>query len=172
MITSLTVVATTLGYMIVSDTATTEAITRATPDVEPVVEVIELEETDVEEVPPAFYELSDYERNVVEAMVMGEAGGESYTGKLLVAQCILNAALKDNIPPSKVRVRYKYSGWNENPSDDVKNAVSEVFDYGYQVTEEPILYFYAPEYVYSAWHENQRHVITEGGHKFFALWEG
>lgn len=154
-----------------SDVETTEAVTRPTPVAEPVVEVIELVETDVEEVPPAFYELSDYERGVVEAMVMGEAGGESYTGQLLVAQCILNAALKDNIPPSEVRTRYKYSGWNENPSDDVKNAVSEVFDYGYQVTEEPILYFYAPKRCTSAWHESQRHVITEGGHKFFALWE-
>lgn len=164
-----------LGYLIVINTPTTEATTEPT-DIEDSVsentENVEVEiEEEVEEVTPVFYELSDHERWVVEAMVMGEAEGESYTGKLLVAQCILNAALKDDIPPSEVRIRYKYSGWNENPSEDVKNAVSEVFDYGYKVTEEPILYFYAPKWCTSAWHETQRHVITEGGHKFFALWE-
>ena len=164
-----------LGYLIVINTPTTDAITQPTTTVDSVskaTEIVEVEiEEPMEEVAPVFYELSDHERWVVEAMVMGEAEGESYTGKLLVAQCILNAALKDNISPSEVRIRYKYSGWNENPSDDVKNAVSEVFDYGYQVTEEPILYFYAPKRCTSAWHETQRHVITEGGHKFFALWE-
>ena len=160
-----------LGYLIVIDTTTTDAVTQETiDDVVPKDEIIEEMGTE-EEVHTVEYELSDYERFVVEAMVMGEAEGESYTGKLLVAQCILNAAIKDNIPPSVVRTKYKYSGWNENPSDDVKNAVSEVFDYGYKVTEEPILYFYAPRWCTSAWHETQRHIITEGGHKFFAQWE-
>lgn len=159
-----------LGYLIVIDTTTTDAITQDIDDVvseDEIIEEVEIEE----EIQPVAYELSDYERHVVESMVMGEAEGESYNGKLLVAQCILNAAIKDNIPPSVVRTKYKYSGWNENPNDDVKNAVSEVFDYGYKVTEEPILYFYAPRWCTSAWHETQRHVITEGGHKFFALWE-
>lgn len=165
-------IATILGYLVVVSTTTTDAITQATTDVVSKATIIEEVETEEEEeVRPVAYELSDYERHVVESMVMGEAEGESYTGKLLVAQCILNAAVKNDIPPSVVRTKYKYSGWNENPNDDVKNAVSEVFDYGYKVTEEPILYFYAPKYVYSAWHETQRHVITEGGHKFFALWE-
>lgn len=164
-----------LGYLIVINTPTTEATTKPT-DIEDSVsentENVEVEiEEEVEEVTPMFYELSDHERWVVEAMVMGEAGGESYTGKLLVAQCILNAAVMDDIPPSEVRTKYKYSGWNENISDDVKNAVSEVFDYGYTVVEEPILYFYSPKNVYSAWHETQKHIITEGGHKFFAEWE-
>lgn len=150
-----------------TDVITTPAV-EVTDELENVVE-IEPENIEVEFEP--VHELSDYERWVVEAMVMGEAEGESYTGKLLVAQCILNAMLKDDILPSEVRTKYKYSGWNENPSDDVKNAVSEVFDYGYQVTEEPILYFYAPRWCTSAWHETQRFVIEEGGHKFFAQWE-
>ena len=49
--------------------------------------------------------------------------------------------------------------------------MSEVFDYGYKLTSEPILYFYSPNRVTSDWHETQRHIITEGGHKFFATWE-
>lgn len=117
------------------------------------------------------FELTPAERQIVENIVMGEAEGESYNGKVLVAQCILNACLKDDIQPSEVRSKYKYSGWKENPSDDVKKAVAAVFDDGYKVTDEAILYFYAPKYTKSKWHETQRYILTEGGHKFFAEWD-
>ena len=117
------------------------------------------------------FELSEYERWVVECMVMGESGGEPYDGQVLVAQCILNACRKEGILPSEVRVEYKYSGWNEQPTDSVKQAVSAVFDDGYTVTDEPILYFYAPRWCNSKWHETQRFVIEVGGHRFFTEWE-
>lgn len=153
-----------------------ELVTDATEQVEdaisePTIIVEEVIEEEIEEVKEVVFELSEYERWVVECMVMGEAGGESYTGKILVAQCILNACLREDIQPSKVRTRYKYSGWNENVNDDVKAAVSAVFDDGYKAVGDTILYFYAPKYVHSAWHETQRFVIEEGGHRFFALWE-
>lgn len=122
------------------------------------------------ELDPVF-ELSDYERWVVECMVMGEAEGESWDGKVLVAQCILNACLKDGIQPSEVRIKYKYSGWNEEPNREVSDVVTAVFDNGHKVTEEPILYFYAPNHSQGKFHETQCHVITEGGHKFFKEWE-
>lgn len=115
-----------------------------------------------------YFELSEEERIIVECIVMGEAGNESYKGQVLVAQCILNACIKDNLKPSVVRNKYKYSGWKTNPNDSVKKAVKEVFDNGYKVTNEFILYFYAPKYCTSNWHESQRYVLTEGGHRFFA----
>lgn len=121
--------------------------------------------------PEPFYDLSNEQRTIVENIVMGESGGESYFGQRLVAYCILNACLKDNISPSEVRVKYKYSGWNENPTDSVKEAVSSVFDDGDLPSDEQILYFYAPKWTKSAWHESQRYILTEGGHKFFAEWE-
>lgn len=129
--------------------------------IEEVAEVVEVEPT---------YSLSDYERWVVECIVMGESGAESYTGQMLVAQCILNGCLKEGIAPSQLRVKYQYSGWNENVSESVKEAVEAVFVNGEVVTEEFILYFYAPKYGTSSWHESQKWVITEGGHKFFAGW--
>ena len=119
---------------------------------------------------PIFH-LTDYERWVVECIVMGESGGEPYEGQVLVAQCILNACLKDDIQPSEVRKKYKYSGWKENPTDSIKKAVSAVFDEGYKITDEFILYFYAPKICNSQWHETQCHVITIGGHKFFKEWD-
>ena len=158
-----------MGLKIIVDTTTDkveDVVSEPTIIVEEVVEV-EIKE----EVKEVAFELSEYERWVVECMVMGEAGGESYKGKILVAQCILNACLREDIQPSKVRTRYKYSGWKEDVSEEVRAAVSEVFDDGYKAVDEPILYFYAPKYVHSAWHETQRFIIEEGGHKFFALWE-
>jgi hypothetical protein len=165
--TILLIVSILLGYKITVNTTASYAL-EVVDEPTPTPIVVEVEN---EYVFHPYYELSDDERHVVESMVMGEAEGESYTGKLLVAQCILNASLKEGLPPSQIRVEYKYSGWNENPDDDVKNAVSEIFDYGYKVVDEEILYFYAPKRVDSTWHESLKHVITEGGHKFFALWE-
>lgn len=120
----------------------------------------------VEEQPP-YFELSEYERWVVECIVMGEAGGEPWDGQRLVAQCILNACLRDGIQPSEVRSKYKYAGWNDSPSEEVRSAVSAVFDDGNVVIDEPILWFYAPARCESKWHETQVHIITVGGHKFF-----
>jgi spore germination cell wall hydrolase CwlJ-like protein len=118
---------------------------------------------------PIFY-LSDYERWVAECIVMGEAGGEPNDGQVLVAQCLLNACLKEGLQPSEVRIEYQYSGWNNNPSDGVKDAVIAVFDNGYKVTDEFILYFYAPKYASGSWHETQRFVAEVGGHRFFTEW--
>lgn len=116
-----------------------------------------------------FY-LSDYERSVVECIVMGEAGGETHEGQVLVAQCLLNACLKENLQPSEIRRRYQYSGWNSNPSESVKNAVSAVFDDGYKATGEFILYFYSTKYGQGQWHETQKFVCEVGDHRFFAEW--
>lgn len=112
--------------------------------------------------------LSESERKVVECIVQGEAGGEDYIGKCLVAQCLFNSCEKNNITPSQVRKQLKYSGWNTNVSDETRLAVREVFDNGYQVVAEPIMYFYAPKLCKGKWHETQVFVIEHGCHKFFA----
>jgi spore germination cell wall hydrolase CwlJ-like protein len=161
-------------------TVETEPIVKTEPTVEtePIEEIEEtivaeeetvVTETEPVEIEPFFY-LSDYERQVVECMVMGESGAEPYEGQVLVAQCILNACIKEGIQPSRVRTKYQYGGWHKNPSDSVKKAVSEVFDNGYKITEEFILYFYAPKYSSGRWHETQKFIIQVGGHKFFAEW--
>ena len=114
------------------------------------------------------FSLSDYQRRVVEYIVTGESIGEPYDGQVAVAQCVLNACLKDGIQPSEVRTKYKYSGWNTNPTESVKKAVSAVFDDGYKITDKYILYFYAPKYSKGSWHETQQFVMEIGGHRFFA----
>ena len=89
--------------------------------------------------PAVRYPLTDAERDVVERVVMAEAGGESFEGQMLVA-----------------------------PTQRVKDAVAAVFDRGETVVDEPTLYFYNPALVTSDFHESQIFVIEEGGHRFFA----
>jgi hypothetical protein len=117
---------------------------------------------------PVRYSLTEAERDLIERVVMAESGGESYKGQMLVAQCILNACEIDCIRPAKVVKKYAYAKARPEPSDSVKRAVSAVFDKGEQVTDEPIVYFYAPRIVKSEFHESQIFCVEEGGHRFFA----
>ena len=116
------------------------------------------------------YNLSDADRETLWHIVQGEAGGESYEGKLWVATCLLNAMRKDNMSAEEVRVAYQYAGWAETVSDDTKKAVSQVFDFG-DATHDSVLWFYAPKLCASAWHESQKFVAEIGGHRFFSPWE-
>lgn len=121
----------------------------------------------VEEQPAPRYALTDAERDVVERVVMAEAGGEPFEGQMLVAQCILNAAEKSGTAPSEAVVAYKYTTRRPEPTQSVRDAVAAVFDDGETVTDEPVLYFYNPALVRSDFHESQIFVIEVGGHRFF-----
>ena len=117
--------------------------------------------------PPVFYELTDEQRTLIEEVVSAESRGEPYEGQVAVAQCILNACLKHDIPPERAIVKYKYTTYRAEPTDSVEKAVAAVFDRGEGVTDEPIIYFYAPELVTSEFHESQDFVIEIGCHRFF-----
>lgn len=136
------------------------------------VEVIEKKEVQIVEQakeiePVAFFYLSDEERYITECVVIGEAGAESYEGQVLVAQCILNGCLKEDVQPSELRKLYKYAGFKKNSTESVKKAVSAVFDDGFKITDEPILYFYAPKICKSKWHESQCFVLELENQRFF-----
>lgn len=124
----------------------------------------------------SFFEISKEEKEIICGIVAGEAKGESVEGKMAVAQCICNAMLKDGLSAIEVKNQYKYSGWdselkNTNPElwSEIENAVNRVFDNGEVVSDKPILFFYAPKYVKSRWHETLSHAVTIGGHRFFYL---
>lgn len=116
----------------------------------------------------ARYELSAAERDVIERVVMAEAGGEGYEGQKLIAKCILNSAEKLNILPSEVVVVLQYTKARPEPSDEVRQAVSAVFDIGERVIDDLIMYFYNPDKCESVWHETQIFVVEHGGHRFFS----
>lgn len=132
-------------------------------------------------VPEYFFYLSDYERWLVESIVAGEAGIETYQGKVAVANCILNACLLENKRPEEIQTMYGYAGWkpieefeseclvaygNTNLADEVRDAVSQVFDNG-EILNNEILWFCSG---YSSWHESQRFIFEIGNHRFFGSW--
>ena len=121
-----------------------------------------------EPTPAPRFELSAAERDVVERVVMAEAGGESFEGQMLVAQCILNACEIDAERPEVVVVLYQYAKARPEPTQSVRDAVAAVFDRGETAVNAPILYFYNPAKTTSRWHETQDFVIEVGGHRFFA----
>lgn len=116
------------------------------------------------------YQLTTRERQLIEKVVMAEAGGESYDGQRAVAQCILNAAERDGIRPDKAIKKYKYTSRRKTPTESVKKAVSAVFDNGEMPINDTPLWFYAPAVCRSKWHESMRFVGEIGGHRFFAEW--
>lgn len=151
-------------------------------NVEPVVEVepepvCEIE-NDIIEFEP-YYLITNDDRYVIEHIVAGEAGHEPLLGKMAVAQCILNAMKQDGLTASEVREVYQYSGWTKEnfetnyPEDwaEVQQAVWCVFDNGEKVTEENILWFYAPKYSSGSWHNTQKFVIEISNHRFYAPWD-
>lgn len=115
---------------------------------------------------PFYYEITADDRYTLECIVQGEAGGESYEGKLWVATCLLNAMQKDGLTAAEARVAYQYAGWSENVSDEAIKAVSAVFDDG-ETTHDTVLWFYAPKLCNGSWHETQEFVAEIGGHRFF-----
>ena len=138
----------------------------------------QIEESKSDSVYEPPFHLTEYETWFVECVVGGEAAGEPYKGKLAVAQCYFDAMLKDGLSATEVKSIYGYSGWNENLDkqdpkayDEVKNAVADIFYGGKFVTDKPILYFYAPRWCTSDWHEAQEYWKTVGGHKLFYLAE-
>ena len=120
-----------------------------------------------EVVEESYFPLTDEERDLVERVVMAEAGAEPYVGQLAVAQCILNVSQLRGLPPAQVVVALKYTKARPEPTESVKQAVSAVFDDGLTVLDKDVVYFYAPAMVTSTWHESQEYATTIGGHRFF-----
>lgn len=125
-------------------------------------------EEQTEQVPEKRYYLTADERELICEVVMAESGTEPYAGKIAVSQCILNACEQTGKRPAEIVTEYGYTARRVKPSAEVEKAVSAVFDDGETVTDAEILYFYAPELVYSKWHESQTYICTIGGHRFFA----
>ena len=124
-------------------------------------------DTNAGHIEPVRYELTNIERELVEQVVMAESGNQPYIGQMAVAQCLLNDSERSGIRPTEAVIEYQYTSERVEPSESVRNAVAAVFDRGEVVTEETILWFYAPKWCKGKFHETQTHVITEGGHKFF-----
>lgn len=117
-------------------------------------------------------ELSDYDRDVLEHLVMGEAGGQGFIGCCLVAQAIKDTLITDGYPSvDAVRTGNGYAASLDNvPNQDVLDAIEYVFDNGGAAVQHRVIYFYAPNICTSAFHESQNFVVQYDGHRFFDRW--
>ncbi len=116
--------------------------------------------------------LTAYDRDVLEHLVMGEAGGEGYIGACLVAQTIRDTLLEDGYSSVEaVRIGCSYYGSLYNtPNEDVLNAVKFIFDEGGSAVQHSLHYFYAPAVCTSGFHESQEFVVEHNNHRFFDRW--
>ena len=128
-------------------------------------------EPEPEPEPAPRYDATPAELDTVARVVHSEAVGEGFDGMALVAQCVLNTAEATGKRPDEVVLEPKqYAAPAAKASEEAKAAVEAVFLDGYQVTTEPIRFFYAPAHCYSSWHENKlEYVGTWGGHRFFKV---
>lgn len=114
--------------------------------------------------------LAPEDRELLEHLVMGEAGAESVEAAALVAQAIRDTMVyKGFNSVSEVRQALKYSGnINNEPTQDVKDGVSLIFDQGGMAVKHTIFYFYNPAKCSSSFHESQKFIIEFGGHRYFS----
>lgn len=124
---------------------------------------------------PSKYKLTDEERDLVERVIMKEVSGNSRIDALAVAQCIYDRVTMwggtvEEIIFAKnafADPTYKYE-----PTQIIKDAVSDVFDDGERLTVEPLLYFYATRTANpNGFHETQRCLIETKLHRYFGPWE-
>lgn len=108
------------------------------------------------------------DRDLVERIVMAEAGAEPYPGIVAVAQVILDQCSEWGISIRETctvpgRFTEPYAG---DVSDRVRTAVHEVFDLGVRVTDEPITHFHNPT-VDPYWAHTLTFVTRIGDHLFY-----
>lgn len=127
------------------------------------------EAVDPEVEEPDVWGMTEHELDIVQRVVMMEAGGESYTGQMAVAQCIRETAEATGMTPYEVVTQKgQYASPSNTATDSVMDAVQAVLYDGESAVGEPIRYFYAPDIVYSEWHETALEFVCEiGGHRFF-----
>ena len=102
-------------------------------------------------------------------LVMGEGGSMGYTGCALIAQSIRDAMNRSNTTSiDRIISEYQYYGSTAYaPNQDVKNAVSFIFDQNGSAVQHRVLCFYVGS---SSWHESQNYITSIGNVRFFDLW--
>lgn len=132
--------------------------------------VSEVVEEPVEEKEPFFY-ISDDERYTIACIIAGEAYNSGMDLKTAVAQTIYIAMKIEGCRLNGVISRYDgyrdRSVIDDHVWQECQEAIEQIFDRGEMAVDEPIEFFYAPQYCTSDWHETLTYVTTIGGCRFF-----
>lgn len=115
-------------------------------------------------------ELSEEDRELLEKIVMSEAGTQGMEGAALVAQTFRDIMIYEEINSiAQIQKDYKYAkNIDTEPNQDVLDAVSYIFDEGKSAVRHKIYFFYAPKRCKSKFHESQNFVIEYMEHRFFS----
>jgi hypothetical protein len=115
--------------------------------------------------------LSDYDRDLAERIVMGEAGSIGFTGMALVAQCLRDTYVAGGYTniADVIEENGYYGSMSITPSSTCKEVISYIFDQGGSAVQHSIRVFYASNYCTSSWHEEQHYVCSYGYVRFFDL---
>ena len=90
------------------------------------------------------YLASEYERCLVESVVMAEASNQGLEGMEAVAQCILCRSALWNMTPAEVVTQPgQFATYEGDVSEECRLAVSNVFDLGVRVFPENVTHFYS-----------------------------
>ena len=132
--------------------------------------VSEVVEEPVEEKEPFFY-ISDDERYTIACIIAGEAYNSGMDLKTAVAQTIYIAMKIEDCRLNGVISRYDgyrdRSVIEDHVWQECQESIAQIFDRGEMAVDEPIEFFYAPQYCTSDWHESLKYVTTIGGCRFF-----
>ena len=121
---------------------------------------------------PGTIKLTDSDRNLLERLVMGEAGSLGFTGCALIAQSVRDTMVLEGITSvSDVISRYNYSGSTSvKANSSAVKAVNFIFDQNGSAVQHRILYMYESSICSSPWHESQNYVVSYGSVKFLDKW--
>lgn len=120
----------------------------------------------------AIVTLDPADRDLLERLVTGEAGGGDMYNAAIVAQAIRDSIVYKGFGSvAEVRTACGYSGSvSKTPTPEVMQAVSYIFDQGGCAVKHKVFYFYANKKCTSSWHESQKFIIEYGGHRYFSTW--
>lgn len=99
------------------------------------------------------YSVTNRELDLLERVVMAEAGGEPYEGQIAVVNVIMNRVASKSYPNTVSGVIFQKGQftpaingriWKMKPSESVKKAVREALG-GKRVVEKDVLYFLNPD---------------------------
>lgn len=116
------------------------------------------------------------ERDLLERLVEAEAKGESFEGKIAVANVVINRVESEVFPNTITKVINQKGQFTPVSSGSIKNkaskesklAVSEVVDKGFRPLGKDILYFCNVKTATSKWMiNNKEKAVTIGNHTFF-----
>lgn len=116
--------------------------------------------------------LSDYDRDLLERLCMGEFGSGGFIGASLIAQAVKNAMCFDGYTSVESIIdSCHYTGSTEITANDAcKQAVSYIFDQNHDAVQHRIMYMYNPNLVQSTFHESQNYILTYEDVRFFDRW--